>query len=209
VPPRSVLADRWRPTPARLVRLVPGLVLFGLGESCLVDADLGVSPWTVLAQGISEQSGIALGTTTILLSFVVLLLWVPLRQLPGLGTVGNAVLVGLTIDVALGLLPSPDPFALQVLEVLVGIGCVAVGSGLYLTARLGPGPRDGLMTGLHRRFGVSIRAARLTLEVSVCVVGVLLGGTFGLGTVAFALLIGPAVQLALEAMGARGRTQEL
>jgi uncharacterized membrane protein YczE len=184
-------------------------VLFGLGESCLVDAALGVSPWTLLAQGLAEQTGIALGTLTILLSAVILLVWIPLKQLPGLGTVGNAVLVGLTIDVALPLLPSPDPFALQALEALVGIGLVALGSGLYLTARLGPGPRDGLMTGLHRRFGVSIRAARLTLEVSVCVVGVVLGGTFGLGTVAFALLIGPAVQLALEAMGARGRTQDL
>lgn len=203
------MRDRWRPTPGRLARLLPGLVLFGLGESCLVDAALGNSPWTVLAQGLAGQTGIALGTTTILLSFVVLVLWFPLQQLPGLGTVANAVLVGITIDVALPLLPSPAAFALQVLEVLVGIALVATGSGLYLTARLGPGPRDGLMTGLHRRLGVSIRAARLTLEVTVCVVGVVLGGTFGLGTVAFALLIGPGVQLALEAMGARGRTQEL
>ncbi len=201
--------SRWRAGPTRLSRLLLGLVLFGLGESVIVDADLGASPWTVLGQGVAEQTGLALGTTTILLSALVLLAWVPLRQAPGLGTIANALVVGLVIDVALSRLPTPDAFALQVVEVLVGIALVAVGSGLYLTARLGPGPRDGLMTGLHRLTGRSIRAVRATLEVSVCVVGVLLGGTFGLGTVAFALLIGPGVQVALDLLGARGRTHEL
>ena len=201
--------SRWRAGPTRLTRLLLGLVLFGLGESCIVDAHLGASPWTVLAQGVAKQSGLALGTTTILLSALVLLAWFPLRQTPGLGTVSNAVVVGLVIDLALAHLPTPAPFALQVLEVLVGIALVAIGSGLYLTARLGAGPRDGLMTGLHRVTGRSIRAVRATLEVSVCVVGLVLGGTFGLGTVAFALLIGPSVQLALDLLGARGQAGQL
>lgn len=194
--------SRWRASPARLVRLLFGLVLFGAGEGVLIHSALGNSPWTVLAEGVGEQTGVAIGTTTIAISFVILLAWVPLRQRPGLGTVLNAALVGVSIDVALRLLgEGTDVLPLRLAEVLGGIALVAIGSGFYLTARLGAGPRDGLMTGLAVRTGGSIRSTRAGIEVGACVVGVLLGGTLGLGTLAFAVLIGPGVQLALAQLG--------
>jgi len=197
--------SRWRASPARLVRLLVGLVLFGAGEALLVRAALGNSPWTVLAEGAAEQVGAAIGTTTIAISLVILLAWVPLRQRLGLGTVLNAVIVGLAIDVTLRLLgDGSEALGLRAFEALGAIALVSVGSGLYLTARLGPGPRDGLMTGLAARTGRSIRLTRAGIELSACAVGVALGGTLGLGTLAFALLIGPGVQLALAQLGALG-----
>ena len=177
--------------------------MFGIGEALLVASELGNSPWTVFAQGLGEQTGMAVGTATIVISAGVLLLWVPLRQLPGLGTVLNAVLIGLAIDATLALLPDHVALGVRAVFVAAGIALVGLGSGLYLTSRLGPGPRDGLMTGLHRRTGMSLRRVRAAIEVSAVVIGFLLGGTVGIGTVAFALGIGPAVQLFVHALGGR------
>jgi uncharacterized protein len=195
--------SRWRPSPARFTRLMLGLGLFGAGEAFLVAADLGVSPWTVLAQGLSLQLGMSVGAATVLTSGVVLVLWIALRQPPGLGTLLNAVLVGVFIDLTLVLLPGGIPLGVRAPMVLVGIALVGLGSGLYLTSRLGPGPRDGLMTGLHRRTGLSLRLVRACIEVSAVVIGFALGGTVGVGTVVFALLIGPAVQVGVHALGGR------
>jgi uncharacterized membrane protein YczE len=195
--------SRWRPGPARFARLMLGLSVFGAGEAFLVAADLGVSPWTVFAQGLSRQTGISVGAATVVTSGIVLLLWIPLRQRPGLGTLMNAVWIGLAIDVTLGLLPGDLPLGVRAAMVPVGIGLVGLGSGFYLTSRLGPGPRDGLMTGLHRRTGASLRLVRACIEVSAVTVGFVLGGTVGVGTVAFALLIGPAVQAFVHALGGR------
>ena len=193
-----ILLTMWRPTPARLARLLAGTTLFGAGEACLVAGELGNSPWTVLAQGVSLQTPLSVGTATVAISFAVLLLWIPLRQLPGLGTMVNAVGIGLALDATLHILPTDPGLGLGLLLVTAGIALIALGSGFYLTAALGPGPRDGLMTGLNRRTGVSLRLARAAIEISVLVAGWLLGGTVGLGTVAFALAIGPGVQLAVN-----------
>lgn len=196
-----VRASRWRPRPGQLVQQLSGLWVFGTGEALLVLAGLGVSPWTVLAQGVSRQTPLAVGQATIAISFLVLLAWIPLRQAPGLGTLLNAILIGVAIDVTLSYLPGRGPLAVRLAEVPVAIGLVAIGSGLYLTTLLGPGPRDGLMTGLHTRTGRSLRLVRTLIEGSALIVGWLLGGTVGIGTVAFALGIGPAVQAAVHALG--------
>ncbi len=193
-------ASRWRPTPAQFAQLVVGLWLFGTGEGLIVLAGLGNSPWTVLAQGVSVQTPLSIGAATIVISAIVVASWGLLRQSPGLGTVLNAVLVGIAIDVTVGAVPSPTG-AWRAVSLLGGIALVALASGLYLTARLGPGPRDGLMTGIVRRTGRSFRVVRVTLELSALLVGALLGGTVGVGTVAFALLIGPGVHAMLNAFG--------
>ena len=198
--PAPAAVSRWRPTPARLVQLLVGLWLFGTGEALVVLAGLGNSPWTVLAQGVSLQTPLSIGAATIVISAIVVALWGLLRQAPGLGTVLNAVLVGVAIDVTLQVAPTPVGLW-RAVALLGGIALVALASGLYLTARLGPGPRDGLMTGLVRRTGRSFRAVRVTLELSALLVGALLGGTVGIGTVAFALLIGPGVHAMLGALG--------
>jgi uncharacterized membrane protein YczE len=199
----ELAASRWRPTPARFARLVVGLTLFGVGEALLVASQLGNSPWTVLAQGVANQTVLNVGSATIAVSALVLLLWVPLRQAPGLGTVMNAVGIGLAIDATLALLPDSLPLGLRWLFVPLGVATVAFGSGLYLTSRLGPGPRDGLMTGLHRRTGLSLRVVRAGIEVTVTAIGFALGGTVGVGTVAFAVFIGPGVQAFVFALGGR------
>lgn len=185
--------SRWRASPSTAVVLVVGLWLFGTGEALLVDGDLGVSPWTVLAQGIAKHLGIGIGWATFTISALVLLAWWPLREKPGLGTLSNAVVVALAIGVTVPLLPSPDAVAWQLVEVFAGIALIGIGSGLYLTTGLGPGPRDGLMTGIHDRTGLPVAAVRLALEVVVLGVGWLLGGTVGVGTLLFAVLIGPTV----------------
>jgi uncharacterized protein len=199
----EVPLSRWRPSPGRFTRLMLGLAVFGVGEALLVAADLGVSPWTVLAQGLAFQTGTSVGTATVLTSGVLLLLWVALRQRPGLGTLLNAVLIGVFIDMTLVLLPEEMPLGVRAVLVLTGIALVGLGSGLYLTSLLGPGPRDGLMTGLHRRTGLSLRLVRACIEVSAVSTGFILGGTVGVGTVAFALLIGSAVQAGVYALGGR------
>ena len=178
-----------------------GLAVFGAGEALLVASGLGNSPWTVFAQGLARQTGLGVGTATIVVSAGVLCAWIPLRQRPGLGTILNAVLIGLAIQATLALLPGHMPALLRAALVPCGIAFVGIGSGLYLTTYLGPGPRDGLMTGLHRRTGLSLRVVRGAIELSAVSIGIVLGGTFGFGTVAFALAIGPAVQAAVHALG--------
>lgn len=190
--------SQWVPTPTRFARLMLGLTLFGIGEGCMVAAELGNSPWTVLAQGVGRNTFLEVGSATVVISFVVLLLWIPLRQRPGLGTVVNAVWVGVALEFPLAILPAELPLAPRWLLLAGGIALVAIGSGFYLTSALGPGPRDGLMTGLNTRTGLSLRLVRWGIEVTVLVAGFLLGGTVGLGTVAFAMAIGPGVQFAVE-----------
>ena len=184
----------------RLPRLLLGLVTFGLGIALRAEAGLGLGPWEAFHQGISRQTGLELGTVSILLGVPILLLWWPLGERPGIGTVLNVVLIGTSTNVGLALLPSPpdDALLVRLAMMLGGVVVIAVGSGLYLSTDLGPGPRDGLMTGLHHRFGWSIRRARTAIEVTVLVIGWLLGGTVGLGTVVFAFGIGPLVQVTLR-----------
>jgi uncharacterized membrane protein YczE len=184
----------WRPGPLRLAILLGGLWLFGTGEACIVAADLGNSPWTVLAQGVAGHTPLGIGAATIVISFGVLCAWIPLRQMPGLGTILNAIVVGVAIGVMVDVLPNDPAPALSWALLAGGIALVAVGGGIYLGARLGPGPRDGLMTGLHRRTGRSLRLVRTGIELSALIAGFALGGTVGIGTAAFALLIGPGVQ---------------
>lgn len=194
----ALTTSRWRPGPARLARLLLGLLTFGAGEALLVVSDLGNSPWTVLAEGLGERSGIGVGAATVALSLLILLGWIPLHQTPGLGTILNALLVGVALGLVLDVASTPGALIWRYALVAGGIALVGLGSGLYLGTRLGAGPRDGLMLGLHRRTGASVRLVRTALEVSVVAAGALLGGTAGVGTLAFALLIGPAVQAALR-----------
>lgn len=194
--------SRWRATPRQLAILLAGLWLFGAGEGLLVDSELGNSPWTVLAEGVGDQTGLGVGAATVALSFLVLGMWIPLRERPGLGTILNAVVVGVALGVTVELVPDTDELPVRAAEVIAGIGMVAIGSGFYLMTRLGAGPRDGLMLGLHRRTGLSVRLVRTTIESAAVVVGFVLGGTVGVGTLAFALGIGPAVQAALGALSA-------
>jgi len=193
--------SRWRTGPTTFVVLVVGLWLFGTGEALLVDAALGNAPWTVFAQGISLRTGISIGLATFFTSVAVLLLWIPLKEKPGLGTIANAVVIATALQVMIIVLPAPTAFGWQLLQALVGIVCVGVGSGLYLTTNLGPGPRDGLMTGIHERTGIAVTPIRLSIEVAVLAVGWLLGGAVGLATLLFALLIGPSVGYGLRLVG--------
>jgi len=200
--------SRWRARPSTLVVLVLGLWLFGTGEAMLVNAGIGVSPWTVFAEGLSVRLPLTIGVTTFITSLIVLALWIPLRERPGLGTLANAVIIALALQVMITVLPMPTSLAWQIPLVVLGIACVGLGSGLYLTTNLGPGPRDGLMTGLHVRTGLAVTPVRLAIEVLVLAAGWFLGGTVGLGTVLFALLIGPSVGYGLRFVGwvARART---
>lgn len=182
--------------------LVFGLTIFGIGEALLIAAGAGVSPWTVLAQGLGEQTGLSIGWATFVVSVAVLLLWVPLRQVPGLGTVLNAIIISAVIELSLPWLPHPDQYLLQVTEAIVGVLLVGFGSGIYLTAKLGPGPRDGLMTGLQQVTGFPIAWVRTSLEISAVTLGWLLGGTVGIGTLMFAFGIGPSVSLGLFTVSA-------
>ncbi|MFO7278952.1 MAG: hypothetical protein C0P77_000975 [Thermoanaerobacterales bacterium] len=181
----------------RVPRLVAGLVLCGLGVAFMVAADLGLAPWSVLDQGISGRTGIPIGTVSILVGAVVLGSWLPLRERPGLGTVLNVVLIGATTDAALLVLDRPDGLAGRLAYLAAGVLLWGPGSGLYIGAGLGPGPRDGLMTALAARGVGSIRAVRTGIELTALTTGWLLGGSVGLGTVAFAVAIGPLVQACL------------
>ena len=194
----AVPLSRWRASPRRLASLLFGLCVFGFGEALLLASELGNSPWTVFAEGVSKQTPLTVGGATVATSFAILLLWIPLRQRPGLGTIANAVVIGVAIDAALAVLPDDAVLSARIAEVAVGILLVAVGSAFYLGAALGPGPRDGLMTGLHRATGRSVALIRTGIELTALTVGIVLGGTFGPGTIAFALLIGPAVARALR-----------
>lgn len=180
----------------RLRRLVFGLVLCGLGIAFMVAADLGLGPWDVLHQGVSRNTGIPIGTVGILVGIVVLLGWIPLRERIGIGTALNVVVIGITIDLTLLFLDTPGPLWLRVVYLLLGPVLFGIGSGYYIGAGLGAGPRDGLMTGLARR-GLPVHGVRTGIEVTALVVGFLLGGTAGIGTVVFALSIGPLVHVFL------------
>jgi uncharacterized protein len=169
----------------------------------LVASELGNSPWVVLSEGVEVQTPLAVGVATIAISFVVLLMWIPLRQRPGLGTIANAIVIGAAIDVSLTWLPEPSQLGPRYALVAAGIALVGIGSGLYLTCFLGPGPRDGLMTGISRRTGLSLRVVRTGIEIAALTTGALLGGTVGIGTLAFAVLVGPAVQAAVMALAGR------
>lgn len=193
--------SRWRARPTTLIVLILGLWLFGTGEALIVDAGIGNGPWTVLAQGLSVRTDLDIGITTFIISVLVLCLWIPLRERPGLGTIANAVVIATALQVMMGVLPQPTSFVWQLLMVLVGIAAIGIGSGLYLTTNLGPGPRDGWMTGIHRRTGWPIPVVRLGIEFTVLALGWLLGGVVGLGTVLFALLIGPSVGYGLAVVG--------
>ncbi|MCX5395780.1 YitT family protein [Streptomyces sp. NBC_00102] len=182
----------------RLVRLYAGLVLYGASSALLVVAGLGLEPWGVLHQGISELTGVAIGTVSIGIGALVLLLWIPLRQRPGLGTVSNVVMVGLTMDVVLAFVPEAHGWAARIAVLVVGVVLNGAATGLYITARFGPGPRDGLMTGLHRVTGRSVRLVRTVIEVAVVAAGFALGGSLGIGTVVYALAIGPLAQFFLR-----------
>jgi uncharacterized protein len=181
---------RWRPRLATLPVLIAGLWVFGTGEALLVASRWGNTPWTVLAEGVSRHSPLSIGAATLVISAVVLLGWIPLRERPGLGTVLNAIVIAVAIDVVLAVLPRQHRAVGQAGFVLAGVAAIGVGSALYLTAALGPGPRDGWMTGIARRFGLPLAWVRLGLEVTVMVAGILLGGRAGIGTAAFALTIG-------------------
>lgn len=195
------VASRWRASPARLTRLLIGLWVFGTGDALLVHVHLGNAPWTVLAEGVSLHTPLTIGIATQVIGVMVLLGWFPLRVRPGLGTILNVIVIGLAIDVMLPLLPAAETLVARWSIMLAGVALVGLGSGLYLTAALGPGPRDGWMTGLHRRFGWPLSRVRMGIELTVLAAGALLGGTVGLGTVAFALLIGPAVGVAVRLLG--------
>ena len=177
--------------------LVLGLILFGIGETLLITANQGVSPWTVLAQGLSFQFNLSIGVTTFIVSIIVLFFWYPLKQKPGLGTLLNVILISIVIDLSTPILPYPKTLFYQILQSVIAVLIVGIGSGFYLTANLGPGPRDGLMTGLQKLTDKPIALIRTILEVSAVLIGFYFGGVVGIGTLLFAFGIGPAVSLGI------------
>lgn len=180
----------------RTTQLFAGLLMYGIGMALMVESDLGLTSWDVLHQGLSETTGLSFGMVVVLLGVPILLLWIPLRQRPGFGTVANLVVIGLVVDGALATIPHPATIWLRGGYLVAGILVIGAGTGLYIGARMGPGPRDGLMTGIVARFPrLSIRLVRTTLELTVLGLGWLLGGTVGIGTLAFALSIGPLAQV--------------
>jgi len=178
-----------------------GLALFGLGEGLLIVSAAGASPWSVLAQGVYLNVGLSIGVITILISIVVLILWVPLNQKLGIGTILNALIIGLMIDVCIKFVPTPENYIFQLLLAFIAVLTVGLGGGIYLVANLGPGPRDGLMIGLQKKTNLPIAAVRAFLEITVMSIGWYLGGTVGIGTLLFAFGIGPAVALGLYIVG--------
>ncbi|WP_329032181.1 hypothetical protein OIE71_04330 [Streptomyces sp. NBC_01725] len=191
-------ALRGKRLPRRLVQLYVGLTLYGVSSALLVRGGLGLEPWGVLHQGLSELTGLTMGVVSIIVGAVVLLLWIPIRQRPGLGTVSNVFVVGIAMDATLAVVPDGRVLAVQIPLMIGGIVLNGVATGLYIAARFGPGPRDGLMTGLHRLTGRSVRLVRTGIEVAVVATGFVLGGSVGIGTIAYALAIGPLAQLFLR-----------
>ena len=182
-----------RPPAISVALLAVGLVIFGIGEALLIASGVGVSPWTVLAQGITNITGWSVGLATFVVSVTVLLAWVPLRQTPGIGTILNIIIISVVLDLALPWLPQFESLALRIAEAAAGVIVTGIGGGIYLIANLGPGPRDGLMTGLQRLTGFPIAGVRSGIEISAVVLGWSLGGVVGIGTLLFAFGIGPCV----------------
>jgi uncharacterized membrane protein YczE len=205
--PWSAQGSTWSARPLTLLVLLCGLWVFGVGEAGLIDARLGNTPWTVFAEGIADHSPLDIGGATILVSVLVLVGWIPLRQLPGLGTLGNVVVIGVSLDVMRPLLPHPGSVPGRALEAAASIVTIGVGSAFYLTANLGPGPRDGWMTGIHRRFGYPIASVRAAIELTVLVAGIALGGTVGIATFAFALLVGYCLAFTLRLFERQARVE--
>ena len=189
-----------RPPVLSVVMLCIGLALFGFGEALIIAAGLGVSPWTVLAQGLAVQTGWSIGLSTFIVSLFILILWMPLRQTPGIGTILNAIIISVMIDISLPLLYRPDHLFWQFVMLFCGIMTIGLGSALYLVANLGPGARDGLMTGLQRRLGWPIMYIRSSIEMTAVLIGWSLGGIAGIGTVIFAFGVGSAVSAGLHSM---------
>jgi len=189
--------SRWDLKPSRVAVLFFGLFIFGLGDSLLIQSAIGNAPWSVLAQGVSGKLDITMGWSTFAISTLVLLLWIPLKEKPGFGTISNIAIIAAAIQIGVTFFPEQDNFVVAVAYCLIGIAMVGFGSALYITCGLGPGPRDGLMTALHKTSGVRIGRVRLAIESFVLVAGWLLGGTVGLGTLLFALLIGQSIAIAL------------
>ena len=188
---------RWQLSPSRVGILFFGLAVFGLGDSLLIQGNIGNAPWTVFAQGVALKSGWSIGFSTFIISIFVLLIWIPLRERPGFGTLANIVIIAIFIEVGTSIFPEQENYFSGIAFSLTGIAMVGIGSALYITCGLGPGPRDGAMTGLHGLTGIRVSRVRLGIESTVLAVGYLLGGTLGLGTVLFALLIGESVAISL------------
>lgn len=180
-----------------VIFLIIGLVLFGLGEALLISAGIGVSPWTVFGQGISNVSNVTIGFATFIISLFVLLCWIPLKQIPGIGTVLNVIIIASVLDYSLPYLPSPETYILRLTQVVLGVVITGFGGGVYLIANLGPGPRDGLMTGLQRISDFPIAWVRSGIELTVVLIGWILGGIVGIGTLVFAFGIGPTVAISI------------
>lgn len=189
--------SRWDLSFLRTGILFFGLFIFGLGDSLLIQSNIGNAPWSVLAQGVSNRLDITMGWSTFAISSVVLLLWIPLRERPGFGTLANIAVIATAIQIGVMFFPSQSSYAIGIAYCLIGIAMVGVGSTLYITCGLGPGPRDGLMTALHNRTGIRIGRVRLGIEGTVLIAGWLLGGTVGLGTLLFATLIGQSIAVSL------------
>ncbi|MGY5130728.1 membrane protein YczE [Streptomyces nigrescens] len=188
----------------RLVQLYTGLTLYGVSMGLMLRAELGLEPWSVLNQGISRHTGLSIGTVTIVSGALILLLWIPLRQRPGLGTVSNVVVLGLVMDATLAWVPELDSLGARIPLLAGAVLLNGAATGLYISADYGPGPRDGLMTGLHRRTGRPVRLVRTCIEVTVLAAGFLLGGSVGIGTVVYALAIGPLAQFFLRHFAVKG-----
>ena len=186
-----------KPSPKTFFFLILGLTLFGLGEALLIVSNLGVTPWTVFAEGVAKNLNISIGLATFLVSISILILWIPLKQKIGVGTISNAIIIAITIDLFVYLLPYSSNIVLSIFEMIFGILLVGVGSGTYLITNLGPGTRDGLMKGISENFKKPIYIIRLSIEITVVILGWILGGTVGLGTLMFAILIGPIISVSL------------
>ena len=186
-----------KPKLTTLIMLVIGLFLFGLGEAIIIGSGSGVSPWTVLAQGISSKTDLSIGMATFLISIFILIFWVPLKQIQGIGTILNAIIIASAIDLTLGFIPKPELIYLKILQASFGILIVGIGSGIYLASNLGPGPRDGLMIGLQQKTNTSIPLIRTIIEITAVTVGWFLGGIVGIGTILFVFGIGPCVGVGL------------
>ena len=188
---------RWQLSPTRVLILFFGLAIFGLGDSLLVQGNVGNAPWTVFSQGLTLKTGMSIGWATFVISVFVLLIWIPLNEKPGFGTLANIVLIATFIEVGTHIFPKQNSTLSGILFSLTGIAMVGLGSALYITCGLGPGPRDGAMTGIHYKTGIRVGRVRLGIEVVVLIIGWLMGGTVGIGTALFALLIGQSVAIFL------------